>query len=284
MKIQKILGISLGVLASAVSAKAAKEVARVNNQIITLEDFDKKYRESLKFFQNNAPSKESVLDDMIKRETAVQKAKEKGLDRDPEIQDRIKTVLYHALIEKELTREFEKIQISDDEAKANYSKNPEIRTSHIFLSVKPGAGQDEDRKTLEKLKTIQNDYLKDGKTSFAEVAQRFSEGVAAPFGGDIDFQTRDKLDPAYYSAALQLKSPGKISGIVRSKHGYHIIKLTAVKSWAEADHAEWKRKLFDERRSQIFDRWIAQYVKSARVSKNLALVQDSKPSAPAAGP
>jgi len=255
-------------------ALAATELARINTTVITLEDFNKKYRENLKFYQFRAPTKKGVLDDLIKRELGIQEARKAGLDKDPEIIDRMNTVLYHALLDRKLSKEFEGIHISDDEAKSFYSKNPEIRTSHIFVAVRPDGTAEEKKKAMEKIKEIQDTQLKGGKMSFAEVAQRFSEGVAAPMGGDIDYQTKDKLDPTYYETAIRLGSPGKVSSIVQSQFGYHIIKLTALRPWEEADKAQVKRLLFEEKRSQIFERYMGQLRTNSKVSVKNELIRD----------
>ncbi|OFZ79911.1 MAG: hypothetical protein A2583_06510 [Bdellovibrionales bacterium RIFOXYD1_FULL_53_11] len=253
---------------------AATELARVNSAVITLEDFNKKYRENMKFFQFKAPTKKGVLDDLIKRELGIQEAKRAGLDKDPEVIDRMNTVLYHALIDKKLSKDFENIHITDDEAKSYYSKNPEIRTSHVFVAVRPDAAPEQEKKAREKIKKIQDEALKDGKMSFAEVAQRYSEGVAAPMGGDIDYQTKDKLDPAYYETAVKLKTVGRISSIVRSQFGYHIIKLTAMRPWDETDKAQVKRLLFDERRSQIYEKFMTKLRQQASVTVKQNLLKD----------
>lgn len=268
-------GIAAGVLFLGLSQvlEAATELARVNNTVITLEDFTKKYRENLKFFQFKAPTKKGVLDDLIKRELGIQEAKKMGLDKDPEVIDRINTVLYHALLDKKLSKEFEAIHISDDEAKGYYAKYPELRTSHIFVGVRPDAKAEEEKKAFERIKKIQEE-LNGGKMSFAEAAQRFSEGVAAPMGGDIDFQMRDKLDPTYYDTALKLRTPGKVSSIVRSQFGYHIIKLTGVRKWDEVDKAQVKRILFDEKRTQIFDRYMNQLRGQAKVTVRSELIKE----------
>lgn len=261
-------------VAFSLPAGAASELARVNSTVITLEDFNKKYRENLKFFQFRAPTRKGVLDDLVKRELGIQEAKKKGLDRDPDVVDRMNTVLYHALLDKELSKEFEKIHITDEEAKEYYAKNPEVRTSHIFVAVRPDATDEQKRKSHDKITKIQEANLRDGKMSFAEVAQRFSEGAAAPMGGDIDYQTRDKLDPTYYETAVKLKTPGKVSSIVQSQFGYHIIKLTAVRPWSEADKAQVKRLLFEERRGQIFEKYMNRLRQQAKVTVHSELLKE----------
>jgi len=271
--IPRILIVALALLGAGRALEAATELAKINTAQITLEDFNKKYQENLKFFQLRAPTKRAVLDDLIKLELGVQKAKQMGLDRDPEVQDRMKMVLYHALLDKQLGKEFEKIHVTDDEAKSYYSKNPEIRTSHIFVAVKRGAGAEEERKARAKIAEINNKYLKPGKMSFAEVAQRYSEGAAAAMGGDVDFQTRDKLDPAYYDAAVKL-SKGAVSEPVRTEFGWHIIKLTDKRPWDEVDKAQIKRLVFDEKRGQIFEHYMTQLRTEAKVTVHPELIKD----------
>jgi parvulin-like peptidyl-prolyl isomerase len=253
----------------------ATELAKIRGTTITLEDFEKKYKENLRFFQLKAPSKKDVLDDLIKRDLAIQEAKAIGLEKDPEIRDRMDTLLYHALLERKLTKEFEQINISDEEAKTFYAKNPEIRTSHIFVALRPDAPASEQKLAYEKIKKIYDEqHVADGKAIFSDVAQKFSEGPAAPMGGDIDYQTRDRLDPIYYETALKLKEPGKVSGIVRTHFGYHIIKLTAIKTWEDADKLQVKRMVFEVERAKIFEKYMAELRAKAKVKVHPELLKE----------
>jgi parvulin-like peptidyl-prolyl isomerase len=264
----KLIALLMSAMVIPASSLASTELARINDTKITAEDFQQKYNDNLKFFQLKAPSKQNVLDDLIKRELGIQEAKKLGLDKDPAVVDRMNTVLYHALIEKKLNKDFEKISVSENEAKDFYQKNPEIRTSHIFVAIRPGAPAEEEKKALERITEIRDQHLKPGKMSFAEVAQRFSDGVAAPVGGDLDYNTRDKLDPAFYEAAVKLKTPGALSGIVRSNFGYHIIKLTGVRPWGETDKAQIKRLVYEDKRTALFEKYMGELRKQAKVTVN----------------
>jgi parvulin-like peptidyl-prolyl isomerase len=264
------------ILASALPTAAAyaqTELARVGSSVLTLEDFNRRYQENKKFFQFNAPSKEAVLEDVIKRELGVLEARRLGLDKDPAVMDRINTVLYQALLDKQLGKELEKIQISDSESRSHYEKNPEIRTSHIFVAVRPGAPAEEVNAARERITKILNEDLKKGG-SFAEVAQSRSDGPAAAVGGDIDFKNREALDPAYYDAAVKLRTPGKVSGIVRSSFGFHIIKLTAVRPWADADRTVVRRQIFEARRVALFEKYMAGLRSQYKVSVKKDLIRE----------
>lgn len=254
-------------------AVADTEVARVGNTSITLEEFNRRYQENLRFFQFKAPSKAAVLDDLIKRELGVQEARRVGLEKDPSVQDRINTVLYQALLDKQLGKSFEGIQVTDAEARAHYAKNPEIRTSHIFVTLAPTASAEQVAAARERITRILKEDLKAG-ASFSEVAQKRSEGPAAAMGGDIDYKTRDALDPAYYEAALQLKTPGRVSDIVRTRFGFHVIKLTAVRPWEDADQVQAKRQVFETKRTALFEKYIAGLRAQSKVSVRKDLLKD----------
>jgi parvulin-like peptidyl-prolyl isomerase len=263
----------LGSLIAAGTSVAATEVAKVNGKSITLEELNKKYQQSLQFYQPKTPTKKGLLDDLIKRELGIQEAKKLGLDKDPEVIEAMNTVLFNALVSKKLTKEFEEINVSDSDAKDYYSKNPEIRTSHIFVAAPFNSTPDEDKKARARIQKIYDEHIRNGKENFAEVAQRFSEGAAAPMGGDVDYKMRGMIDPAYYDAALTLHSPGRVSGIVRSQAGYHIIKLTAVKSWDDVDHAAVKRLVIEERQRHAFDKLMNQLRSNSKVMVHNELVK-----------
>ena len=252
---------------------AATELARINGTVLSLEDFNKRYQENRRLLQLRTPSKKALLEEVVKRELAVQEAKRLKLDQDPEVVERLNTVLYYALLEKQLGKQVEQIFITDSDAKTYYSKNPEIRTSHIFVPLTPDASADDAKIAFARLKKIYDENVASGKMSFAEAAQRFSEGPAAPMGGDIDYQTRDRLDPAFYEAALRLK-PGKVSPIVRTQFGYHIIRLTAIRAWEDADKAQVKRLVFEVKRNELFSSYVGKLRAAAKVSVRSELLKE----------
>lgn len=262
----------------AVTVYAATELARINNSVITVEEFNNKYKENLKFFRYKTPTKKNVLEDMIKRDLGIQEAKRLGLDKDPEVIERINTVLYHSLLDKKLANQFDTIQVSNEEIEKYYKENPEVRTSHIFVQVRFDATPAQEaaaKAKIVKIKGLLDEAVRGGKQTFAEIARTYSEGVAAAAGGDIDYQTKDKLDPAYYSAAVSLKKPGNItSEPIRSQFGYHIIKLTGVKDFKEIDRGQYKRIIFDEKRAKIFDAYMEDLKKKAKISVHYDLLKE----------
>ena len=64
-----------------------------------------------------------------------------------------------------------------------------------------------------------------GETSFATLARLYSEDGTARQGGELDYTGRGMLDPAFANVAFNLSDPNKISKIVETEFGFHIIQL-----------------------------------------------------------
>ncbi|MDE5561497.1 MAG: peptidylprolyl isomerase [Bacteroidaceae bacterium] len=65
-----------------------------------------------------------------------------------------------------------------------------------------------------------------GTTSFSALARMFSqdEGTARQ-GGEMDYYGKTALDPAFANVAFALTDPNKVSKVVQSEYGFHIIQL-----------------------------------------------------------
>lgn len=70
------------------------------------------------------------------------------------------------------------------------------------------------------------DRVNKGETSFSTLARMYSEDRGSAMnGGELPFMGRGQLDPAFANVAFNLQTPDKISKIVESEYGFHIIQL-----------------------------------------------------------
>src|SRR5574344_335395 len=70
------------------------------------------------------------------------------------------------------------------------------------------------------------DRINKGETSFSTLAVLYSEDPgSARKGGELDYTGRGMFDPAFAQVAFNLTDPKKVSKIVESEFGYHIIQL-----------------------------------------------------------
>jgi peptidyl-prolyl cis-trans isomerase C len=248
-------------------AQANVEAAKVNDKVITLDQVNARIEEQMHAGASGTITRKAAVDDLVKREAAIQEARKLKLDQDPVIADRINNVLYYALLDKKLGGDFEKITLSDAEAKNWYEKNPEIRTSQIFIALPADASEADEQKASARLSQILSE-VKAGKMSFAEAAQKNSEDPSASLGGDLDYRMIDRLDPTYYKAALRLGKTGDITGPVRTPFGLHLIRLTGKHAWIEVDRTRVKRIILEEKRQEIVARYLNDLRQKAKVSIN----------------
>jgi peptidyl-prolyl cis-trans isomerase C len=134
------------------------------------------------------------------------------------------------LIDKKFTP---KAKISDEESKAFYDNNREsftrpeqVRASHILIKVEPKADASTKTEARKKLMEVQQ-KLTDGE-DFNELAKKYSQGPTAPKGGDLGFFSKGQMVKPFEQEAFSLKV-GEVSGIVETRFGYHLIKVTEKK-------------------------------------------------------
>nr|MBP7473012.1 peptidylprolyl isomerase [Prevotella sp.] len=82
---------------------------------------------------------------------------------------------------------------------------------------------------IERVKKDLRDYtdrVNKGEISFSTLARLYSEDPGtARNGGELDYTGRGMLDPTFANVAFNLTDPKRISKIVESEFGYHIIQL-----------------------------------------------------------
>ncbi len=86
-----------------------------------------------------------------------------------------------------------------------------------------------DVEELERVKSELREYTErvtSGETSFSTLALLYSEDPGtARVGGELDFMGRGQLQPEFATVAFNLTDPGKVSKIVETEYGFHIIQL-----------------------------------------------------------
>lgn len=84
------------------------------------------------------------------------------------------------------------------------------------------------RQEIEDIKARLRDYsnrVTSGESDFSTLAILYSEDGSSVRGGEIGFMGRGNLDPEYAAVAFNLNDPKKVSKIVESQYGFHIIQL-----------------------------------------------------------
>jgi peptidyl-prolyl cis-trans isomerase SurA len=94
-----------------------------------------------------------------------------------------------------------------------------------IISQTPAISQTEINRVKDELRGF-TERVNKGEASFQTLARLYSQDPgSARRGGDLDYTGRGMLDPAFAAVAFNLTDPKKISKIVESEFGYHIIQL-----------------------------------------------------------
>ena len=137
------------------------------------------------------------------------------------------------LIERERQQLVEDIAVSPADVRRYFSSLPEdsipIIPTEVEVQIITRTPK-VDQKEIDRIKDELREYTErvtNGETSFATLARLYSEypGTARQGGEFQDYVGRGMLDPAFANVAFNLTDPKKISKIVETEFGYHIIQL-----------------------------------------------------------
>ena len=114
--------------------------------------------------------------------------------------------------------------VQDYKARYKDELPPLLSISHLLVAIE--ASDDRAAEVRAQANAI-IDRLNKGE-DFAALAQQYSSDAGSrEDGGDLGYFPRGRMVPAFEEAAFTLR-PGEISAPVRTKFGYHIIKVEAV--------------------------------------------------------
>jgi len=156
----------------------------------------------------------------------------------------------------------QQVQVDPSEVKKYYENNlrqfgvPETRqVSHILISVEGGAKDKARAKADEIYKQLQKN-----PAGFAEAAKKHSQDTgSAAKGGDLGRIGRGTMKdtPEFEEAAFKLKT-GEVSPPVETRHGYHIIQVTALQPAQIKPLEEVRAQVEGELRKQMAGRRFAE--------------------------
>lgn len=160
-------------------------------------------------------------------------------------------------VEKKVEVPEEKVRAYYDENKDRFMRPRQFRASHILIRVDPASNKQE----REKLKQKAEDLLRRARAGedFYNLAYYNSDDRSKYVGGDLGYFHEGQTVKPFEEALLKLK-PGEISDLVRTRFGYHIIKLVEVNEPRQLTYDEMKDKLrqqFEkEERDRIRKEWL----------------------------
>lgn len=276
-------------------------IATVNGEKIYLDEFEKRLTVQKKtFFPQGAPEspdkrellEEEILESMITEKIVLQRARTLRLSvSNTELERKLlelskdygenffdllaaqnvryeewreelrKEMLFDKLVDADVNAS---IRVSEDEARDAYEENPAFCKTEARVRAAQIVVRDPDR-----AKEVQARLTKG--EAFEQVATEMSIGPEAAHGGDLGLVARRTM-PDPLDRILFTLPAGKISPIVRSDYGYHIVKVTEKLPGRMRDFPECRNDLMADIRARkedaAFNVWLNDLKVRAVVKKD----------------
>lgn len=178
----------------------------------------------------------------------------------------IRSLVYRGLLAQKAQQQWlaGKAEISDEQVRSYYEKNKDrffrprqFRASHILVKVDPSSNKAE-RKALHVKAQGLLERARAGE-DFYDLAYFNSDDRHRYVGGDLGTFHVGQTVPAFEEALIAME-PGEISELVKTRFGYHIIKLAEVNEARQLSFDEMKDKIRDDlaqqEREALLDAWL----------------------------
>lgn len=193
--------------------------AKIDSIVVTQSQVDMQVDGRLKFFIQQIGSEEKVEEYFKKPIREIKSELARTIEDQLTVQEMQRSIVGSVEITPGDVRKFYKTMPKD-----SIPIIPEQVEVQI-ISISPKITHAEEERIRSRLREYTED-VQSGKAEFSTLAILYSEDRGSAMqGGELGFMSRGKLVPEFADAAFSLYEPGKISRIVQTEFGYHIIQL-----------------------------------------------------------
>lgn len=160
------------------------------------------------------------------------------------------------------------IKIDPEEIKSYFEKNKskfqtveKRRASVILIKVHAKQGAAGEQQSRNKMVSIHKQAM-DGM-GFDSLAKKFSQDSLATKGGDLGFFAKNQMLSAFSDQAFKLKV-GSISDVFKTKHGYHILKLTDIQAAKSSTFENEKENIRNTLKKSKVNKATKKYIQSLK--------------------
>ncbi|HOI82887.1 MAG TPA: peptidyl-prolyl cis-trans isomerase [Campylobacterales bacterium] len=253
------------------SVLAAETVATVNDKSITMDDVNAFLRAipgASDYASMPKEVKEKVINQLIDNQLLLEEATKEGIQGAEEYKKELDRVSRELALNIWLSKQFDKVAVSDEEAKKFYDANgekfnqPELfNARHIIVKTEAEAS-----KILKELQATPKAKLED---AFAAAAGKYSIDGTKENGGRLGWLAEGRIVKEFYSAAKTLKKGEMSKKPVKTQFGYHIIFISDYKPAGKVS--------FEAAKEQIKQQIIKpEKYKDAMISKAKSLREKAK--------
>jgi len=273
-------------------------VATFGDHTLTTAELQREFNDQSPFVRSHFASlekKKEFLETIIQTNLLADQALKDGFDKDDEVIEESRKALIQQWI-KEKFNDAEGMKAIPEAAiheyydahRSDYQRPERLRVQIVLFAsdhggeAKAKADAQQARKALAAKKDL---------AAFAELARlRSDEPVSKMRGGDLDFHSQEELAKSWgdevAKAAFSLKVPDEVSEVVRGNQGYYLVRLEARqpafnRSFEQVE-AGLRSRLWNEKRSKIYDDYMKGLMDAAHIKIDDAQLAKINPNQPGA--
>src|SRR5690554_3881628 len=225
MRIKRFLLVGLlSVLGLSATAQKKQVLFTIDDKRYYTDDFVRVYNKNLDFVKDDSQKDiDNYLDLYLAYKMKVNKAYDLGLDKNPKSIKELES--YRSQLSKNYLTD---TNVSEQLIREAYDRSlKEIKAAHILVLVDENATPQDTLKAYQKIKSIRERILKG--EDFGKLAQELSEDPSAKENkGDLGYFSVFRMVYSFENAAYNTPK-GKISPPIRTRFGYHLIKVNDVR-------------------------------------------------------
>jgi len=237
-------------------------VASVNGTFIHESDIDLELSslpDEMGRYRNDPHARAHILRTLIRRHAVSQKARQLGLDLDPDTRQRIENASRQILIEAARTWQQSRMEpVKESDVTAYYKQHisefavPEqVHARHILV-----ASEQQARAIIKK--------LRQGADFKALAASKSLDDSNRSRGGDLNWFYRGVMVKAFDDAVFALQEKG-ISQPVKTRFGWHVIELLGRRAAMQKPLDEVREEIVSILEREQLDNWYESIEREARI-------------------
>lgn len=217
----------LFVLSSSLSAqnKDKDVLFTINDKPYYTDEFERIYKKNLDLVKDDTQKDlDQYLELFVGYKLKVNKAYKLGLQNNAKYQNELKS--YRTQLAKNY---FNDTKITQELVEEGYNRlQKEIKASHILIMADENATPEDTLKAFKKIDEVRKKAL--AGEDFEKLATEFSEDPSAKENkGDLGYFTAFRMVYPFENAAFTTEK-GKVSKIIRTRFGYHILKINDIRA------------------------------------------------------
>ena len=248
-------------------------VARQGTVVLTMADIDAfaariDERQRPGFF--NSPKRiETLVQNLLAQRQLATEATKEGLEKDPSVQAQIRIANEEILSKARVDQLRASLKMPDFEQRAHeeylghkekYVIPGKLDVKHILISL--------DKHTDEEAMAIAEDVRKQAAAhpgEFDELIEKYSEDASKAQNHGLMTDAGSKRYVTQFSeAALALKIPGEISPVIKTKFGYHVLKLVTRTSDQPQKYDAVKAAIIEQLRTEYITKAVSGHTDEIR--------------------